>query len=88
MKGSIIIVSFFIAGVLLGRFSFLPENMVRSDYSVFALYLLMFLVGISIGLDKKAINALRNQNLKIFLVPLGTIFGTWIGVAIVGFFMD
>ncbi|MBP8790490.1 MAG: lysine exporter LysO family protein [Breznakibacter sp.] len=87
MKGSIIIVSFFIAGTLLGRFDLLPAVLVNNDYSVYALYALMFLVGISIGSDEKAIQALRNQNLKIFLVPLGTIVGTLFGVYLVSFFL-
>ncbi len=87
MKGSIIIVSFFIAGTLLGRFDLLPDALVNNDYSVYALYALMFLVGISIGSDEKAIQALRNQNLKIFLVPLGTIVGTLLGVYLVSFFL-
>ncbi len=87
MKGSIIIVSFFIAGTLLGRFDLLPAVLVNNDYSVYALYALMFLVGISIGSDEKAIQALRNQNLKIFLVPLGTIVGTLLGVYLVSFFL-
>ena len=88
MKGSIIIVSFFIAGTLLGRFDLLPDALVNNDYSVYALYALMFLVGISIGSDEKAIQALRNQNLKIFLVPLGTIVGTLFGVYLVSFFLS
>jgi len=88
MKGSIIIVSFFIAGTLLGRFDLLPDALVNNDYSVYALYALMFLVGISIGSDEKAIQALRNQNLKIFLVPLGTIVGTLLGVYLVSFFLS
>ncbi len=88
MKGSIIIVSFFIAGTLLGRFDLLPAVLVNNDYSVYALYALMFLVGISIGSDEKAIQALRNQNLKIFLVPLGTIVGTLLGVYLVSFFLS
>lgn len=88
MKGSLIIVSFFVTGVLLGVYDLLPEVLVNNDFSVYALYTLMFLVGISIGSDEKAINALRNQNLKIFIVPLGTIIGTLVGVAVVSLFLD
>jgi uncharacterized membrane protein YbjE (DUF340 family) len=88
MKGSIIIVSFFVVGVLLGVYNLLPDEIVNNDYSVYALYVLMFLVGLSIGSDEKAINALRNQNLKIFLVPLGTIIGTLAGVAVISLFLD
>ena len=84
MKGSITIVSFFIAGVLLGRFIDIPAILTAEAPTLYALYALMFLVGISIGSDKKALQALK-QNLKIILVPLATIIGTLIGSALISF---
>ena len=85
MKGSITIVSFFIAGVLLGRFIDIPAIFTAEGPTLYALYALMFLVGISIGSDKKALQALKQQNLKIILVPLATIIGTLIGSALISF---
>lgn len=85
MKGSIIIVSFFIAGVLLGRFVDIPAILTAEAPTLYALYILMFLVGISIGSDKKALQALKQQNLKIVLVPLATVIGTLIGSALISF---
>ena len=85
MKGSITIVSFFIAGVLLGRFIDIPAILTAEAPTLYALYALMFLVGISIGSDKKALQALKQQNLKIILVPLATIIGTLIGSALISF---
>lgn len=85
MKGSITIVSFFIAGVLLGRFIDIPTILTAEAPTLYALYALMFLVGISIGSDKKALQALKQQNLKIILVPLATIIGTLIGSALISF---
>ncbi len=85
MKGSITIVSFFIAGVLLGRFIDIPAILTAEGPTLYALYALMFLVGISIGSDKKALQALKQQNLKIILVPLATIIGTLIGSALISF---
>ena len=85
MKGSITIVSFFIAGVLLGRFIDIPALLTAEGPTLYALYALMFLVGISIGSDKKALQALKQQNLKIILVPLATIIGTLIGSALISF---
>ena len=76
MKGSITIVSFFIAGVLLGRFIDIPAILTAEGPTLYALYALMFLVGISIGSDKKALQALKQQNLKIILVPLATLIGS------------
>ena len=83
MKGSLIILCFFTAGLLLGHFNLLPDLLIENDFSSYALYILMFLVGISVGADTRAFQALRNYNLKIFLVPLTTILGTAIGVTIV-----
>lgn len=83
MKGSLVIVSFFVLGLLLSRLGWLPETVVKNDFSMYALYVLMFLVGISIGSDKKALQALKQQNLKIILVPLATIVGTLAGTALV-----
>ena len=85
MKGSITIVSFFIAGVLLGHFIDIPAILTAEAPTLYALYALMFLVGISIGSDKKALQALKQQNLKIILVPLATIIGTLIGSALISF---
>lgn len=49
MKGSIIIVSFFIAGVLIGKFVNVPSLLTAEEPTLYALYALMFFVGISIG---------------------------------------
>lgn len=88
MKGSLIIVAFFIAGVLLGRFVDIPAILTAEAPTLYALYALMFLVGISIGSDKKALQALKQQNLKIVLVPLATVVGTLIGSALISFILS
>ena len=44
----------------------------------------MFLVGMSVGSDTKALKALKEQDLKIALVPLATILGTLAGSVLVG----
>lgn len=83
MKGSLIIVAFFVLGVVLARWGLLPDSIVENDVSMYALYALMFLVGMSIGSDTKALRALREQHLKILLVPAATILGTLAGSALV-----
>lgn len=83
MRGSLIIIALFIIGVLMGRFVEMPDFITANDPTLYALYVLMFLVGISIGSDKKALQALKQQNLKIALVPLGTILGTLAGSAVI-----
>jgi uncharacterized membrane protein YbjE (DUF340 family) len=87
MKNSLIILGFFVAGVLLGISKMLPDQLIKTDLSMFALYGLMFLVGIGIGADKNSWSVLRQMNVKIFLVPIGVIFGTFLGTALVSIFL-
>lgn len=88
MRGSLIIIAFFVVGVVTARLHLLPEEFIQNDFSMYVLYILMFLVGISIGCDTKALKALKNQNLKIILVPLATILGTFAGSAVVSIFLS
>lgn len=87
MKGSLIILSFFALGVILGVTDSLPEFLLKTDFSMYALYILMFLVGIGIGADRKSWKVIQTINIKIFLVPLGVMVGTAIGVTIVSLFL-
>ena len=52
MKGSLIIVSFFIIGTLCGVYHLIPYDFTDSKLSYYALCGLMFCVGISIGNDQ------------------------------------
>ncbi|MDD2417198.1 MAG: lysine exporter LysO family protein [Parabacteroides sp.] len=83
MKGSIIIVSFFIIGVLMGWAGWLPDFLLETDYSQYVLYLLMFLVGLSIGGDNKLRDILLRLRFHVLLVPLATIVGTLLGSALI-----
>ncbi len=83
MKNSLIILSFFVFGLLLGLNRFLPDGIIDNDFSVYALYLLMFLVGIGIGADKKSWQIIRKTNIKIVIVPLSVIIGSLSGAALV-----
>ena len=85
MKNSLIILSFFAAGILLGIFDILPDLPEGHDISMYVLYFLMFLVGISIGGDSHAWDVLRKANLKIVLVPAGIAVGSLGGAMIAAF---
>lgn len=82
MRGSLIIVAFFIAGLLLARWGWIPSSLSEGDVSIWALYALMFLVGISIGNDTQALKAIRGQHWKILWVPVATWAGTLVGTAL------
>ncbi len=88
MKNSLIIVGFFAFGILGGVYNVVPKVFIETDFSVYALYILMFLVGVGIGSDKKAWQILKRANWKIALVPCTVIVGTFLGVTIVSLFID
>jgi len=87
MKGSLIILSFFVAGLLLAYYGIIPEEIYKMDLSRYVLMFLMFFVGISTGANPNTFKILKTAKLKILLVPLSAIIGTWLGVAIVSFFL-
>lgn len=87
MKNSLIILAFFAAGVILGISENLPDLMMQSDFSMYALYILMFLVGVGIGVDRKSWSILRTMKMKIILIPLGVIVGTFAGTAFASIFI-
>jgi uncharacterized membrane protein YbjE (DUF340 family) len=53
-------------GLLLAYGHILPAEVTRYDFSMYVLYVLMFLVGMSIGNDFKVLQALKEQNCRIF----------------------
>lgn len=87
MRGSFTILGFFVLGILAGRLDQFPQWLDAGQYSTWVLYLLMFLVGIGVGADKKALRTLATFNLKILMVPVSTITGTLLGVSVVWFFV-
>lgn len=83
MKGSLIVVGFFVFGCLLGRSGCMPEAFASDNVAVYILYLLMFQVGLSIGSDKKLKQILLDIRPKLLLIPLATITGTLAASALV-----
>lgn len=83
MKGSLIIVGFFIAGIIVGLLDVVPQALVESDVSYDALFLLMFCVGVSIGCDTSVLKSFRKVNPRLMVLPLMTILGTLAGCAAV-----
>lgn len=79
MKGSLIIVAFFILGVIFGRLELVEIGKAGFDVSFVALMLLMFCVGISVGNDISALKGLRQLNPRLLLLPFVTISGTLAG---------
>lgn len=87
MKGSLIILAFFIVGVFVGFNGIIPAELLKEEWNTYVLYALMLLVGITIGYDRELLVSLRKVNLSILLVPLTTIVGTLLGTFIISFFI-
>ena len=87
MKGSLIILFFFCSGVLLARMGLIPTYLVEHDFTIYALWLLMLLVGISIGSDRRLGEILRTLRPRVLLVPMATTVGTFAGTALVSLFL-
>ena len=88
MKGSLIILFFFCTGVLLARMGLIPTYLLEHDCTVYALWLLMLLVGISIGSDRRLGEILRTLKPRVLLLPLATTAGTFAGTALVSLFLS
>lgn len=84
MKGSIIITAAFAAGSLSGYLGLIPSFIVQNDATPYVLYLLMFLVGISIGSDRKLPDIARAVSSGKFWIPVATITGTLVFSAAAG----
>jgi len=85
VKGSLIILSFFATGLLLGVFRFIPISWASAEVSFYVLCALMFSVGFSIGHQPDTIRQFRKIHSKVLFLPLTTIVGTFAGVFVVSF---
>jgi len=86
MKGSLIILSFFATGLLLGLFRWIPVLWASADVSFYVLCGLMFSVGFSIGHQPNTIKQFRKIHSRVLFLPLTTIAGTFVGVLVVSIF--
>ena len=83
MKGSLIIIGFFILGTLCGFFHLIPFDISKSNISFYALCALMFSVGLSVGHDPQTLKNFRSLNPRLIFLPVATILGTVSAAALV-----
>lgn len=79
LRGSLVIMSFFLAGALLGVAGCAPSPLVVGRCSMVALFLLMGSVGVSVGHDSAVFSSFRQLNPRLLLLPLFTLVGTLLG---------
>lgn len=80
MKGSLIIVGFFIAGIVCGLMHWVPE--LNSNVSFYTLCALLFSVGITVGNNTELLKSFRHLDTRLMLLPLMTIVGTLAATAV------
>lgn len=92
MKGSLIIVGFFVLGALCGVYHLIPYDFTQSKLSFYALCALMFSVGVSVGVsvgnDPQTLRNFRSLNPRLIFLPVMTILGTLAGCAVVSLFLS
>ncbi|MCZ8372427.1 lysine exporter LysO family protein [Phocaeicola sp. KGMB11183] len=76
MKGSLLVLVFFLIGCLLGIADMLPLDKLQGNLTLYILYALMLQVGISIGCSKNLKSIVSQLRPKFLLIPLATILGT------------
>lgn len=79
MKGSLIVVGFFVIGLLGGIEKMVPSWLLDGDVSFVALCGLLLFVGLGIGLNPEMKKEVRSLSPRMALLPVVTIIGSWLG---------
>lgn len=88
MKGSLIIVGFFILGIAAGLSGMVPESIIDGDLTFYALCALLLCVGIGIGSDRNIVTKFKSLDVRMALLPLGTALSTFAGSLVVSFILS
>ena len=83
MKGSLIVVGFFIIGLLGGIEKMVPSWLLDGDVSFVALCGLLLFVGLGIGLNPEMKKEVRSLSTRMALLPVVTIIGSWLGALLI-----
>ena len=82
MKGSLIIVGFFMLGIVCGLMHWLPDLNAYGNVSFWTLCALLFCVGMTVGNNTTLLKTFTKLNPRLMLLPLMTIIGTLTATAI------
>lgn len=83
MKGSLIVVGFFVIGLLGGIEKMVPAWLLNGDVSFVALCGLLLFVGLGIGLNPEMKKEVRSLSPRMALLPVVTIIGSWLGTLLI-----
>ncbi len=82
MKGSLIIVAFFILGIVCGVMRWMPDLSALGNVSFLTLCALLFCVGVTVGNNTAMLKTFRQLDPRLMLLPLMTIVGTLSATAV------
>ena len=82
MKGSLIVVVFFVLGLFVGHSGCLPSWFMSSQTSFVALCALLLFVGMGIGLNPNMMRDIKSLSPRLALLPIVTIIGSWMGAVV------
>lgn len=85
--GSVIILGFFALGLVLSRLGILPPAAYEGNMTLYMLWAMLFMVGMGVGFDIRALLVVKELGLRVVLVPLLTIIGTVGGAFIASLFI-
>lgn len=83
MKGSLIVVGFFVIGLLGGIEKMVPAWLLDGDVSFVALCGLLLFVGLGIGQNPEMKKEVRSLSPRMALLPVVTIIGSWLGALLI-----
>ena len=87
MKGSILVLCVFGAGIAAGMLHIFPDTWPYGDFTTILLYLMVIQIGIALGATRDLRSMLRSMKADVLLLPVCTIVGTLLFTALVALFM-
>lgn len=87
LKSSMVVLTFFVAGICLGCFRVFPDDNVR-DMSYGVLCVMLFCVGFGLGCKPAMLKRFSSLSPRLMLLPMATILGTVIACVLLSFFVN
>ena len=80
MKGSLIALTIFVAGLICGKAGGVPALLLNPDIPLYVLFVMVLFVGVGLGFSTDCWDILRRMHVRILLVPVACVAGTYLGV--------
>ena len=87
MKETLIIILSLVVGIATGVFVDLPFDLQDTPIVTILLCGILFCVGLTVGSDKKTLNAIRHLSPTLLMLPFSTVIGSLLGTLVVTLFV-